>query len=31
MSKTNTIPDGWKETTLAEIGRVITGKTPGIS
>ena len=28
MSENKNIPKGWIETTLGEIGRVVTGKTP---
>jgi len=28
MNKDNNMPDGWVETTLGEVGSIITGKTP---
>ena len=28
MNEVNNIPEGWVETTLRKVGKVITGKTP---
>jgi type I restriction enzyme S subunit len=28
MNEVNNIPEGWVETTLGQVGKVITGKTP---